>query len=110
MLEAKKSAVPGTLPEINDWIDARFADDIVSLGEVTYDIEMVIPSLSQPAKARACLAAMDAAKVHPLAVETELTGLLEVLGSEPSKTTAVGKKVSEGWSSLRSKLPTGWNL
>lgn len=105
MLKAKKSGVPGTLPEINDWIDARFADDIVSLGEVRYDIETVIPTFSQPAKARACLAAMDAAKVHPLAVEAELTDLLHVLGSEPSKTTSAGKKVSDTWSALKSKLP-----
>lgn len=109
MLEAKKSGVPGTFSEINDWIDARFGDDIVSLGEVAYDIETVIPTLSQPARARACLAAMDAAKVHPLAVEAELTDILEVLGAEPSKTLSAGKKVLEGWSSLRSKLPSGRN-
>lgn len=106
MLGAKKSRVPGTRPEINDWIDARFADDIVSLGEVTYDIEMVIPTLSQPAKARACIAAMDAATVHPLAVQTELVDLLKVLGSEPSKATSAGRKVSDAWSALKSKLPS----
>lgn len=106
MLEAKKSRVPGSLPGINDWIDARFADDIVSLGEVTYDIEMVVPTLSQPAKARACIAAMDAARVHPLAVQTELVDLLKVLGSEPSKATSAGRKVSDAWSALKSKLPS----
>lgn len=106
MLEAKKSGVPGTLSEINDWIDARFGDDIVSLGEVTYDIETVIPTLGQPSKARACLAAMDAAKVHPLAVQTELVDLLKVLGSEPSKAASAGRKVSDAWSALKSKLPS----
>ncbi|MCJ8057169.1 hypothetical protein GB928_027755 [Shinella curvata] len=106
MLEAKKSLVPSVLPEINDWIGARFADDIVSLGEVTYDIEIAIPSLSQPAKARACLAAMDAAKVHPLAVEAELADLLKVLGSEPSKAASAGRKVSDAWSAFKSKLPS----
>lgn len=106
MLEAKKSAVPATLPEINEWINARFADDIVSLCEVTYDIETAIPPLSQPAKARACLAAIDAAKVHPLAVEAELADLLTVLGSEPSKAASAGRKVSDAWSALKSKLPS----
>lgn len=106
VLEAKKSAVPGTLPEINDWIDARFADDIVSLGEVTYDIETAIPTLRQPAKVRACLAAMDAAKVHPLAVEAELVDLLTVLGSEPSKAASADRKVSDAWSAVKLKLPS----
>lgn len=105
MLKDKKTSVPDTVPEINDWIDARFADDIVALGEVAYDIETIIPTLSQPAKARACLSAMNAAKVHPLAVDTELRELLEVLGSEPSKTQAAGKKMSGAWSALKSKLP-----
>ncbi|CDZ32759.1 Putative transmembrane protein [Neorhizobium galegae bv. officinalis] len=107
MLNEKKARVPDTVAEINYWVKARFADDIVCLGEVAYDLEAVIPTLSQPAKARACLSAMDAAKVHPLAVETELTGLLEILGSEPSKTTSAGRKVSGAWSSLKSKLPSG---
>ncbi|MDX1010507.1 hypothetical protein GOE08_27120 [Sinorhizobium medicae] len=109
MMRDKQSSVPDAVPEINDWIDARFADDIVALGEVSYDLETTIPSLSQPAKARACLTAMDAAKVHPVAIEAELTALLAVLGSEPSKTLSAGKKVLEGWSALRSKKPSGRN-
>lgn len=105
MLEQKKCCVPDAVPEIKDWIDARFADDIVSLGEVAYDLEAVIPTFSQPAKARACLSAMDAAKVHPLAVEAELTELLKILGSEPSKVDAVTMKAARLWSSVKTTLP-----
>lgn len=92
---------------IGDWIDARFTDDIVSLGEVAYDLELVIPTLRQPAKARACLAAMDAAKVHPIAVARELAELLEALASEPSKTKSAGKKAAQAWASMKSKLFPG---
>lgn len=109
MLKKKKARVPGAVPDINDWINARFADDILTLGEAAYDLEVTIPTMSQPAKARACLSAMDAAKVHPLAVEKELSELLKVLGSEPSKTQSAGKKVSEAWSSLKSVIPSGRN-
>jgi hypothetical protein len=105
MLEAKRARVPEPKSVIGDWIDARFADDIVSLGEVAYDLEVIIPSLRQPAKARACLAAMDAAKVHPIAVERELAELLETLASEPSKTKSAGKKAVQAWASVKSKLP-----
>uniref|UniRef100_A0A7C1NWG7 Uncharacterized protein n=1 Tax=Agrobacterium albertimagni TaxID=147266 RepID=A0A7C1NWG7_9HYPH len=109
MLNEKRASVPETIPEINDWINARFADDILFLGEVAYDLEVTIPAMSQPAKARASLSAMDAAKVHPLAVEKELTGLLKVLGAEPSKTQSASKQVSKAWSSLKSKIPSGRN-
>lgn len=107
MLEAKRDRVPRSIQAIDDWIGARFADDIVSLGEVAYDLETTVPTLRQPAKARACLAAMDAAKVHPLAVEAELTELLETLGSEPSKTKSAGKKAIQAWGSIKTKLPFG---
>lgn len=107
MLKEKQASVPNTVPEINDWINARFADDILFLDEVAYDLAVTISTMGHPAKARASLSAMDAAKVHPLAVEKELTDLLEVLRSEPSKTQAAGKKVSEAWSSLKSRFPAG---
>lgn len=107
MLGAKRDQVPRSIQPIDDWIGARFADDIVSLGEVAYDLELTIPTLRQPARARACLAAMDAAKVHPLAVEAELTELLETLGSEPSKTKSAGKKAIQAWGSIKTKLPFG---
>ncbi|WP_426237432.1 hypothetical protein [Pararhizobium sp. DWP1-1-3] len=105
MLQEKREQVPDTFPEIGNWIDARFADDIVSLGEVAYDLEAVCPALSQPTQARACLAAMDVAKVHPLAVEVELTELLSVLSSEPLKTRSAGKKAVQAWTSMKAKLP-----
>lgn len=105
LLQEKRGRVPDTVPEIRKWIDGRFADDIVSLGEVAYDLEVVCPTLSQPTQARACLAAMDAAKVHPLAVEVELAELLGTLGSEPSKTQSAGKKAVQAWTSMKSKLP-----
>ena len=105
ILEEKRAQVPDTNPEVNDWIDARFSDDIISLKEVAYDLEALIPNLSQPARARACLSAMNAGKIHPFAIEDELTELIEVLGSEPSRTQSAGKKLSEAWSTLKSKLP-----
>lgn len=107
MLGAKRDQVPRSIQPVDDWIGARFADDIVSLGEVAYDLELTIPTLRQPARARACLVAMDAAKVHPLAVEAELTELLETLGSEPSKTKSAGKKAIQAWGSIKTKLPFG---
>jgi hypothetical protein len=107
ILKQKRASVPDTVPDINEWINARFADEILFLEEVAYDLEVTIATMSQPAKARASLSAMDTAKVHPLAVEEELTDLLKVLGSEPSKTQSAGKKVSEAWSSLTSRIPAG---
>ncbi|MCZ8158874.1 MAG: hypothetical protein O9256_03180 [Rhizobiaceae bacterium] len=107
ILKQKRASVPDTVPGINEWINARFADEILFLEEVAYDLEVTIATMSQPAKARASLSAMDAAKVHPLAVEEELTDLLKVLGSEPSKAQSAGKKVSEAWSSLTSRIPAG---
>lgn len=105
MLQDKKASVPKIEPEIEAWIQARFADDIVSLGEVICDLEDFIPTLDQPQKARACLSAMDAAKVHPLAVEAELTEVLKILGAEPSKTQATGKAVLQAWSTVKARLP-----
>lgn len=105
MLEAKRDSVPHTISGIDNWLKARLADDIVALAEVAYDLEVIVPAIRQPAKARACLAAMDAAKVHPLAVEAELTELLQTLGAEPSKTKSAGKKAIKAWESMKTKLP-----
>lgn len=107
MLRHKKAQVTEAAPEIKDWVKARFEDDIVSLSEVLFDLEVDIPTLSQPAKARACLAAMDAAKVHPLVVDAQLKKLLEVLADEPSKSLAAGKKAVKAWSMVKSRLPFG---
>ncbi len=105
MLNEKKALLPDAASEIKNWTCARFADDILSLEEVAYDLRSVVPSVRQPAKARACLSAMDAAKVHPLAVEAELKELLEVLGAEPSKTHSATKKAAQAWSTFKAKLP-----
>lgn len=107
MLEGKRSQVPDTAPTVGRWLDARFADDIVFLNEVAYDLEVVLPSLRQPERARAYLAAMDAAKVHVLAVEAELNDLLAVMSSEPSKTKSAGKKAEQAWTSMKAKLRFG---
>ncbi|MBY3575486.1 hypothetical protein HFN65_31600 [Rhizobium laguerreae] len=107
MLRKKRGQVPSTVQDLGNWIDARFADDIVYLGEVAYELEAMIPTLSQPGQARACISAIDAAKVHPLAVEAELAELLELLGAEPSKTRSAGKKAVQAWASMKSKLPFG---
>lgn len=48
---------------------------------------------------------MDAAKVHPLMVEAQLSDLLEILGAEPSKTQATTKKAVQMWSTFKEKLP-----
>jgi hypothetical protein len=109
MLRDKQALIPDAASEINDWIESRFEDDIVALGETAHDLETVIPILSQPAKARALLAAMDAAKVHPLSIEAELTALLKVLNSEPSTPVSAGNKVLKGWAALKSKMPLGQN-
>ncbi|MBB4344449.1 hypothetical protein [Rhizobium leguminosarum] len=107
MFQLKRSQIPDTAPALGDWLDARFADDIVFLREVAYDLETVFPGLRQPERARAYLAAMDAAKVHPLAVEAELHDLLAIMSSEPSKTKSAGKKAERAWTSMKAKLPFG---
>lgn len=43
--------------------------------------------------------------MHPVVVEAEMTHLLEVLASEPSKTKAAGKKATQVWNSLASNMP-----
>ncbi|MGO7922116.1 hypothetical protein ACC755_23460 [Rhizobium ruizarguesonis] len=105
MLNEKKALLPDEVSEIKGWVDARFTDDILSLEEVAYDLQSGFPSVRQPGKARACLSAMDAAKVHPLTVEAELRELLEVLGAEPSKTHSATKKAAQVWSTFKAKLP-----
>lgn len=107
MLEGKRSQVADTVPTVRCWLDARFADDIVFLREIAYDLEIVLPHLRQPERARAYLAAMDAAKVHPLAIQAELDDLLVAMSSEPSKTKSAGKKAEQAWTSIKAKLPFG---
>ncbi|MGO6791080.1 hypothetical protein ACCT17_34200 [Rhizobium ruizarguesonis] len=107
MFQLKRAQIPDTALALGDWLDARFADDIVFLREVAYDLETVFPGLRQPERARAYLAAMDAAKVHPLAVEAELHDLLAIMSSEPSKTKSAGKKAERAWTSMKAKLPFG---
>lgn len=104
MLRAKQGQLPD-VPSVRDWIDARFSDDIVSLCEAAYDLDATVSSLRQPVKAKACLAVMDAANVHPLAVEAEMKELLGKLGSEPSKTQSAGKKAVQAWTAAKSRLP-----
>ena len=87
------------------WLAQRFSDDIVSLCEAMHQLRTDIPSLSQPTKARSCIEIMTTASVHPLAVESELKGLFELFGAEPSLTVAVSRKASEGLTALRSKNP-----
>ncbi|OLP54984.1 hypothetical protein BJF92_13735 [Rhizobium rhizosphaerae] len=107
MLEGKRAQVPDTAPTVRGWLDARFADDILFLREVAYDLEVVLPGLRQPERARAYLSAMDAAKVHPLAVEAELHDLLEIMTSEPPKAKSAGKRAEKAWTSAKAKLPFG---
>lgn len=104
MLRAKQGQLPNG-PSVCEWIDARFSDDIVSLCEAAYDLDATVSALRQPIKAKACLAVMDAANVHPLAVEAEMKELLGKLGSEPSKTQSAGKKAVQAWTAVKSRLP-----
>lgn len=106
MLRKKRMQLPDEVPEVRNWIDSRFSDDLVSLCEVANDLEAMIPRLQQPTKARACLTAMNAAKVHPIAVEAELKELLGILCSEPSKSESVGRVAAEAWTALKAKLPS----
>ncbi|MBY3531048.1 hypothetical protein HFN72_34925 [Rhizobium laguerreae] len=106
LLREKQAVLADNKSELGSWLDLRFADDIVSLCEVIHELQTSIPSLNQPSRARACLEAMDAAKVHPLAVDGQLGDLLEVLGAEPSKSSSAAKHASKAWNSLKSKLPS----
>ncbi|TCM67874.1 hypothetical protein [Rhizobium sp. BK068] len=105
LLQEKRAKLPKGEHSVRKWIDSRFLDEIVSLGEAGYDLEHGCRDLRQPMRARACLAIMKEAPVHPVAIEAELTGLLKVLASEPSKTEAAGKKASQVWNNLASNMP-----
>ncbi|WP_334543832.1 hypothetical protein [Rhizobium leguminosarum] len=105
LLREKRAKLPHDGNPVREWVDSRFSDEIVSLGEADYDLEHGLRSLRQPTRARVCLEVMREAAVHPVAVEAELTGLLKVLASEPSKTEAAGKKASRVWNSLASNMP-----
>ncbi|ANM04683.1 hypothetical protein AMC78_CH02597 [Rhizobium phaseoli] len=106
LFEDKRTKLPEGEHPVRNWVESRFSDEIVSLEEASYDLEHSFRNLRQPTKARACLEVMRQAAVHPVAVEAELTGLLKVLASEPSKTKAAGKKASQVWNSLASNMPT----
>ncbi|ANL28665.1 hypothetical protein AMC90_CH02866 [Rhizobium phaseoli] len=105
LLQEKRTKLPEDENPVRKWVDSRFSDEIVSLAEAGYDLEHGFQNLRQPTKARACLEVMRQAAVHPVAVEAELTGLLKVLASEPSKTEAAGKKASQVWNRLAYNLP-----
>jgi hypothetical protein len=85
------------------WLADRFSDDIVSLCEAIHELRVDILTLRQPSKARASMEIMTKASVHPMFVEAELTGLLEMLKAEPSVTGAAGRKANEAWNALRSR-------
>ncbi|PWW02071.1 hypothetical protein DFR52_102738 [Hoeflea marina] len=85
------------------WLAERFSDDIVSLCETMHELRVDVLTLRQPSKARACLEIMTKASVHPMPVEAELTGLLEMLKAEPSVIGAAGRRANKAWSALRSK-------
>ncbi|WP_374629718.1 hypothetical protein [Pannonibacter indicus] len=106
LLCGKKQLLADKKADLGSWLDLRFADDVVSLCEVIHELDTSIPALQQPARARACLAALDAAKVHPILIDVELRDLLEVLGREPSKSAAAAKHAMKAWGSLKSKLPS----
>ncbi|MFQ6238229.1 hypothetical protein [Sinorhizobium meliloti] len=106
LLRQKQVQLPGDDNPVRNWIDNRFSDDIVSMCEAAYDLDGSVSALRQPTKARACLEIMREANVHPIAVEAEMTALLDILGSEPSKTQSAGKKASQAWIALKSKLPS----
>lgn len=106
LFQEKRTKLPEDENPVRKWVDSRFSDQIVSLAEAGYDLEHGFQNLRQPTKARACLEVMRQAAVHPVAVEAELTALLKVLASEPSKTEAAGKKASQVWNSLASNMPT----
>lgn len=85
------------LPEhpAQSWLMQRFEDDILTLFEVIYELEVCIPKLPQPSRSVACLAAMDSAKVHPVAVNKSLQRLILTLNTKPSTPQAAGKKAKE---------------
>ncbi|MBU1307019.1 MAG: hypothetical protein KKF33_16065, partial [Alphaproteobacteria bacterium] len=85
------------------WLAERFFDDIVSLREAIHELCIDVLTLRQPSKARACMEIMTKASIHPMFVEAEITGLLEMLKAEPSVTGAAGRKANEAWSALRSR-------
>lgn len=107
LLRQKRAQLPGDDNPVRNWIDARFSEDIVSMCEAAYDLDGAVSVLRQPTKARACLEIMREANVHPIAVEAEMTALLDILASVPSKTQSVGKKAAQAWTALRSKLALG---
>lgn len=106
MLRQKQVQLPGNDNPERNWIDARFSDNIVLMREAAFDLDGSVSALRQPTKAQAYLEIMREANVHPIAVEAEMTALLDILGSEPSKTQSAGKKAVQAWTALKSKLPS----
>ncbi|MBB6467954.1 hypothetical protein HNQ96_003837 [Aminobacter lissarensis] len=107
LLRKKRAKLPINEHPLRTWIDARFSDDIVSVCEAAHKLDASMTELRQPSRAKACLEIMREAKVHPIAVENEMTSLLAVLASEPSKTQAAGRKAIQKWTALKSMLPGG---
>jgi len=106
LLKEKTSQTETTGSPQRTWLVRRFSDDIVSLCEARHDLQIDVITNQQPSKARACIEIMMKASVHPIAVDTELAELLGALKAQPSKTMAAGKKASEAWNVLKSKLQT----
>lgn len=104
LLEDKRSQTAAIEYLGRDWLVNRFSDDIVSLCEARYELQVDILTVRQPSKARVCIERMSRASVHPTAVQTQFVELLEVLKSEPSGTSVAGKKAGEAWNALRSKI------
>lgn len=106
LLRDKQGLLADQTDDLGSWLGLRFSDDIVSLCEVAHELDTSISALRQPSKARACLSAMDAAKVLPISVEDQLNELLRVLAVEPSKSSATAKHAVKAWTTLKSKFPS----
>ncbi|WP_279483828.1 hypothetical protein [Aureimonas sp. SK2] len=103
LLNEKEAAIASQEHPQGGWFSARLQDDVVGLAEQLWELEADTARSSQPGRARACLAVMSEAAVHPSAVQDELSILLSVLREQPNLARAVSDKASLLWTTLRTR-------
>jgi hypothetical protein len=83
-----------------DWLAVRFEDDILALREASYELEVEMTTLLQPARAARCLEVMKETGVHPLNVQTEQVALIRTMAERPSLASAAAKHGLGLWDKL----------
>lgn len=105
LLAEKRQQIENYEHEYTQWLMAQASDDIVALAEHIYELEFEILDRRQPDRARMCLQTMKAASVLPLAVQKELSDVIESLSNQPSLTKSASSIATNAWHNLKSRVP-----